>query len=218
MQLPDVPILSRASREYKMQRAALLDEERALLDHAECVAEQRRSLPAGPGIEDYTFQGLDGTPVRMSVLFGARDVLLAYNMMFAPGDDAPCPMCTRWVDGFNALAQRVADSAPFVIFSRAPVAKLKKLAQSRGWTMPIYSAPQAFSREIGAETNEGNQRPIVTVFRRDRAGAISLWYEQCAEFPNETYRGIDLLNPLWGLLDLLPAGRGEYLPPDVVLA
>jgi predicted dithiol-disulfide oxidoreductase (DUF899 family) len=214
----EVPIFSRAGDAYTAQRAALLREEQQLLEHVERVAALRRSLPAGPAIENYTFQSSDGTEVRFADLFGASDVLIAYNMMFGPSDDVPCPMCTRWVDGFNALAPRVRDTVPFVIFARQAPARLAALAKGRGWTIPLYSAPQAYSSEVGAQDADGDQEPLVTVFRKDSSGAISLWYSQTATFPDGTFRGIDLLNPLWGLLDLLPAGRGEYIPPQVVLA
>jgi len=217
MDLLNVPALSRASQEYRRQRAALLSEEQELIDHVERVAALRRSLPAGPAIEDELFTKTDGTRTRLSALFEDGDVLLAYNMMYAPDDDVPCRMCTRWVDGFNALAPVVRDSVPFAIFSRQSPEGLAALAQSRGWTIPLYSAPQSYSREVGAETAEGDQQPLVTVFRKDRSGKISLWYSQFAGFPDEAERGIDLLNPLWGLLDLLPMGRGEYYPPPVVL-
>lgn len=218
MRLPDTPALQRASHDYQTQRMALYDEERAVLDHIERVAAQRRELPDGPAVEDAALTSLDGSSVQLSELFEDGDVLLAYNMMYAPDDDAPCPMCTRWVDGFNAVAPRVRDNVPFAIFSRASAEKLRALALSRSWSIPIYSAPKAFGRDIGAENAEGDQMPVVTVFRKDGSGAISLWYSQCAEMPDDEVRGIDLLNPLWHLLDLTPAGRGDYFPPEVVSA
>ena len=218
MKLYDVPALARASAQYRADREALLDEERALLDRVERVAERRRALPAGPRIEDVALTGSDGAHTTLGALFGSSDVLLAYNMMYAPDDEAPCAMCTRWVDGFDALAERVRDVVPFVVFARAAPAALARLAHARGWTLPLYSAPSSFGRDIGAEDEEGDQQPIVSVFRRSPDGAITLWYSQSAQLPDEEIRGIDLLNPLWHLLDLLPNGRGEYTPPPVVVA
>lgn len=217
MKLYDVPALARASAQYRDERAALLDEERALLDRIERVAQRRRALPAGPRIEDAALTGADGSETTLGALFGSSNVLLAYNMMYAPGDEAPCPMCARWVDGFNALADRVHDVVPFVVLSRAAPAKLARLAQARGWALPLYSAPSSFGRDIGAEDAEGDQQPIVSVFRRSPDGAITLWYSQSAQLPDEELRGIDLLNPLWHLLDLLPNGRGDYTPPPIVV-
>jgi predicted dithiol-disulfide oxidoreductase (DUF899 family)/uncharacterized protein YndB with AHSA1/START domain len=219
MQILDVPILSRASDAYRTQRAALLRREQDVIEEIERVAALRRTLPDGPAIENYAFvsAGAGAAATRLSDLFQDSDVLLAYNMMFGPGDDAPCPMCTRWVDGFDALAPRVRDVVPLVVFARQSPARLAALAASRGWSIPLYSAPQPYSREVGAEDADGGQEPLITVFRKDRSGAISLWYSQTAMFPDGSLRGIDLLNPLWGLLDLLPAGRGDYNPPQVAL-
>jgi predicted dithiol-disulfide oxidoreductase (DUF899 family) len=215
VKLANVPALERASAEYRQKREALLDEERALLDRIERVAEQRRNLPEGPQIQDVTLESVEGGEARLSELFGDGDVLLVYNMMFAPDDEAPCPMCTRWVDGFNAVAPRVKDVARFVILARKNARELARLARNRGWTMPLYSAPKSYGRDVGAENADGDQMPLVTVFRKSPDGRIFLWYSQCAEFPNGTNRGIDLLNPLWNLLDLLPQGRGDYLPPVI---
>ena len=217
MNMPDDPALKRASEAYRSKREALLDEERALLDHVERVAVQRRALPDGPAIEDCTLVRSDGSETTLGALFGNSDVLLAYNMMFAPDDDVSCHMCTRWVDGFNALAPRVQDNVPFVILSRKDATGLARLARSRAWTIPLYSAPSSFGRDVGAEDADGDQMPLVTVFRKDKSGKITLWYSQCAMLPDAGNRGIDLLNPLWHLLDLLPQGRGDYEPPKVVI-
>jgi predicted dithiol-disulfide oxidoreductase (DUF899 family) len=35
-----------------------------------------------------------------------------------------------------------------------------------------------------------------------------------ADFPDRSGRGIDLLSPVWNVLDLLPAGRGEWTPDN----
>jgi predicted dithiol-disulfide oxidoreductase (DUF899 family) len=137
--------------------------------------------------------------------------------MYGPHDEAPCPMCTIWVDSFNGVEERVSDTAPIAIASRASAAALSNLGRQRGWTTPLYASTEEYARDVGSEEEDGGQLPLITVFRKDPSG-ISLWYAQCANFPDGTYRGIDLLNPLWHLLDLLPQGRGDYQPPEVALA
>ena len=216
MQLNEFPAYARATASYRDARADLINEERALLDHIERVAEQRRHLPEGPSIDDVTLECTDGSQQRLSNLVGQRGTLIAYNMMFGPGDDVPCRMCMRWVDGFNALAPAVREVVPMVIFARREAPELARLARSRGWTIPLYHAPQSYGRDVGAEDSDGDQIPLITVFRKDPSGKISLWYAQAAEFPDGTNRGIDLLNPLWALLDLAPEGRGDYVPSEVV--
>ncbi|MBV9277727.1 MAG: DUF899 family protein [Candidatus Eremiobacteraeota bacterium] len=218
MQTVEVPIFEKASSEYVNGRRALMEEEKRLRDQVEAVAEQRRTLPHGPSIEDYEFVDVaDGKTIKLSELFGKTDSLLVYNLMFAPADDAPCPMCTLWVDGYNGVMRHVNDATTMAVASRAPAAKLRALRDSRGWTnLRLLSSPKEYSRAIGSENEDGSQNPVMTVYRRDRNG-LSLWYRSCAEFPDESYRGIDLLSPVWNLLDLLPEGRGDWFPADVRL-
>ena len=37
---------------------------------------------------------------------------------------------------------------------------------------------------------------------------------QFADYPDGTAGAIDLLSPVWNTFDLLPAGRGEWLPDN----
>jgi len=218
MQLVEVPIFEKASSGYLDARRALTEEEKQLRDQIEAVAEQRRALPRGPSIDDYEFTEVaTGKPVKLSELFGKTDSLIVYNLMFAPEDSAPCPMCTLWVDGYNGVMRHVNDRTTMAVASRAPIEKLRALRDARGWTnLRLVSSPKEYSRAIGSENEDGSQNPVMTVYRRDSNG-LSLWYRSCAEFPDESYRGIDLLSPVWNLLDLLPEGRGDWFPSPVRL-
>src|SRR6266567_8451867 len=70
------------SPEYRQARNALLAEEIELRRHIERVAAVRRALPPGGALpEDYTFEGYNGT-VNISQLFGDKDTLVVYSMMF----------------------------------------------------------------------------------------------------------------------------------------
>ncbi|MBB5318430.1 DUF899 family protein [Tunturibacter empetritectus] len=86
------------STEYRQARNVLLAKEIELRRHIERVAALRRALPLGGGVpEDYTFEGHDGA-VRLSQLFGDKDTLVIYSMMFGPQRERACPMCTRGCD------------------------------------------------------------------------------------------------------------------------
>ncbi|WP_433983968.1 DUF899 family protein [Tunturiibacter empetritectus] len=86
------------STEYRQARNVLLAKEIELRRHIERVAALRRALPLGGGVpEDYTFEGHDGA-VRLSQLFGDKDTLVIYSMMFGPQRGEACPMCTRGCD------------------------------------------------------------------------------------------------------------------------
>ena len=218
MQTVEIPIYEKATGEYLNARRTLIEEEKRLRDQIEAVAEQRRALPHGPSIDDYEFTDVASEkPVKLSELFGKTDSLIVYNLMFAPEDDAPCPMCTLWVDGYNGVMRHVSDATTMVIASRAPVEKLRALRDSRAWNqLRLVSSPKKYARTIGSENEDGSQNPVITVYRRDPNG-LSIWYRGCAEFPDESYRGIDLLSPVWNLLDLLPEGRDDWFPDPVQL-
>src|SRR5579871_2156065 len=82
------------SSEYRHARNALLAEEIELRRHIERVAALRRALPPGGAIpEDYALEGHDGA-VRISQLFGDKDTLVVYSMMFGQQRERACPMCT----------------------------------------------------------------------------------------------------------------------------
>jgi predicted dithiol-disulfide oxidoreductase (DUF899 family) len=37
---------------------------------------------------------------------------------------------------------------------------------------------------------------------------------ESADFPDRTGRGIDLLSPVWNVLDLVPGGQCEWMPDN----
>ena len=98
------------SPEYRRGRNALLAEEIELRRHIERVAALRRALaPGGEIPEDYVFEGHDGT-VRLSELFGDKDALVIYSMMFGPQrEHVLCaPLCLPPVN------PRIASESPVI--------------------------------------------------------------------------------------------------------
>src|SRR5664280_3478521 len=78
------------SSEYRSARNALLAEEIELRRHIEHVASQRRALPTGGKIpQDFEFFSETG-PMRLSSLFGDKDTLMVYSMMYGPQGKTPC--------------------------------------------------------------------------------------------------------------------------------
>ena len=68
-----------------------------------------------------------------------------------------------------------------------------------------------FQHDFCAEDAEGNQNSTLSVFTLDADGHPRHFYSshpQMADDVNE--RGIDLLSPVWNLLDLTPQGRGGW--------
>src|SRR5882757_8781097 len=89
------------STEYRAARNALLVEEIELRRHIERVAAERRALPSGGAIpHDFELVSENG-PVRLSALFGDKDTLMIYSMMYGPQRNEPCPMCTSFLSSWN---------------------------------------------------------------------------------------------------------------------
>src|SRR5882757_8648273 len=86
------------SAEYRKARNSLMVEEIELRRAIERVAAQRRALPHGGEIpKEFEFSGEKGT-VRLPALFGDKDTLLVYSMMYGPQRKGPCPMCTSFLN------------------------------------------------------------------------------------------------------------------------
>ncbi len=133
--------MSGESEAYRQARDALLEAEIALRDQRERVAEQRRKLPLDTKIEDYVFHegpadlDLDGpvSEIRLSDLIGDSDrPLVVYQYMYGGAQDAPCFMCTMWVDGLNGVAQHIDQNTNFAIVAQAEIGPLRSLGRRRG--------------------------------------------------------------------------------------
>jgi predicted dithiol-disulfide oxidoreductase (DUF899 family) len=211
------------SSEYALRRQALQEAELALMRQREEVAALRRSLPADTWVEDYEF--LEGptslgdgdsptSPVRLTELFTAPDrPLVVYHLMYGKAQTSPCPMCTLWIDGFNGVARHLAQNVDFAIAAAADVAPLRAHARSRGWDrLRLLSCGETtFKYDLGSEDADGGQDSTVSVFMLAPDGSPRHVYSAHPRMSEPVdQRGIDLLCPVWHLLDLTPPGRGEW--------
>ena len=208
-----------ASADYVASRMELARAERRLRDQIEQVAAARRQLPPGAVMADYPFR--EGPPdlgrdapvrqTRLSGLFGRHDHLVTYHLMFHPEHDQACPMCSMWVDGLHGVAHHLAQHAGFAVVARAPLPALRDWARRRGWDglRILSSFETTFNADLRVETAAGEQTPAVSVFSRD-GDAIRHSYTLPADLIDGAERGIDQLCAVWGVLDLLPTGRGDW--------
>ena len=192
------------------------------MQQREFVAQMRRDLPAGPIVDDYMFvegpadldAGDEPREVRLSELFsGPNRSLVVYQLMYGKAQTAPCPMCTQWIDGFNGIAQHIAQNADLVIAAAADLPALRDHARNRGWNRLrlVSCGDNTFKRDLLSEDEAGNQDSTVSVFDRDASGAVRHTYTTRPTLSSDIpERGIDLLCPTWHLLDLTPQGRGDW--------
>jgi predicted dithiol-disulfide oxidoreductase (DUF899 family) len=211
------------SDEYIRKREELRLAEIESMKLRERVAELRRQLPQGPIVEDYEF--LEGpaelnagdTPVRkvrLSELFSAPDrSVVIYQFMYGKKQTNPCPMCTLWIDGYNGVAHHLARNLDFAIVAAADLPALRAHGRRRGWNnLRLLSAGEnTFKYDLGSEDREGNQDSTMSVFIRDAAGTLRHFYSAHPWLAADVReRGIDLLTPVYNMLDLTPQGRGNW--------
>jgi predicted dithiol-disulfide oxidoreductase (DUF899 family) len=229
------------SPEYRVARGRLLDLEIELRRATEAVADFRRGLPPGGcAPEDYVFQGSgdDETPrdVKLSELFGpGKDSLAIYSFMFPrePGDqtpgpttgqtallplaEGPCPSCSALIDQLEGAADHVGQHINLVVVAKTPLPRLLAFARERGWRRLRFlsSATNNYNADYFAETPDGSQRPMLTVFHRDSDAIRHFWSSELFYAPTEPGqdpRHVGTLEPLWNILDLTPEGRpGDWV-------
>ncbi len=225
------------SEAYRTARAELLDDEIALRRQIEAVAAKRRALPPGGEVpEDYAFEriGAHQRPERvtLSELFAGKPSIILQSFMFGPERDKPCTGCTHMLDAIDGAARHIGQRTSFYVVAKSPIARLEAWAKDRrlphltflsdvdghysadyfGDTSKISDAKRA---ERGMKPGENWDETIFNVFRKDCAAIRHVWASEMAyapDDPGQHHRAGDLVDPLWGLLDMTPEGRGDWFP------
>jgi predicted dithiol-disulfide oxidoreductase (DUF899 family) len=207
-----LPILA-----HRAARDELRAAEVELMLQRERVAAMRRELPLGPSGSDYEFDEIvDGETRRVALadLFTSADrPLIVYHFMYGKQQTSACPMCSMWMDGWNAVAHHLAENVDFVVASSADAVDWSALAERRGWNnlRLVSAAPSTFKLDIGGEDADGNLEPVISVWELVD-GEPRLTYSGGAHIDGDHWRGIDLLSPVWHMLDLTRAGRVDWMP------
>ncbi len=209
------------SDDYRARRDELLDFEMDLRAQIEAVAAKRRELPFGGRLaQDYRFGRWQDGRVRevpFAELFGSHPNLLLYSMMFGPDWDAPCPSCTSIVDSLNANWYSVDETCAIAVVAAAGAAQLHAWAGRRGWTIPLFSGLGTgyLLDYAGFEAEDPAMVSIMNVFRKTPEGIFHSWGSELLSRPMENGhpRHMDMIWPMWNLLDMTPEGRGDAIVP-----
>ena len=201
---------------YRAARNALLAEEIELRRHLERVAAERRALPPGGQIpQDFTFDSESG-PVRLSNLFGDKNTLLIYSMMFGPQRKAACPSCTSFITSWNGTAINLRERAAIAVSARSPIGRLIEFKQQRGLANLPFLSDTSGDYTRTYVSAEDADIPGFSVFTRDN-GTIRHFYsgEMSGDMadPGQDPRGAPDLDPLWTMIDFTPEGRDPHWYP-----
>jgi predicted dithiol-disulfide oxidoreductase (DUF899 family) len=221
------------SEDYRRARNLLLDAEAGLRRAIEQVAGQRRALPPGGVVpDDYRFEAATGgDEVRFSELFaGGKDTLVVYSFMFPrhsgdtrPGpaegetarlalSDTPCASCASILDSLDGAAEHLSQQLNLAVVAKSDPGRIRAFARERGWRhlRLLSSRHNAYNRDYHAETPEGEQMPILNVFRRDGDQLRHTWASELLYAPRDhgmEPRHVDSVWPIWNVLDVTPQGR-----------
>jgi predicted dithiol-disulfide oxidoreductase (DUF899 family) len=210
--------------EYRAARNDLLVAEATLREQVERVAALRRVLPVGGIVpSDYVFQEQAGgrnTSVKLSELFAPeQNSLFLYGFMFGPKMDHACPMCTSFLDSLDGAAPHLSQRMNVAVCARSPIERITEFAASRRWKnlRLLSSADNTYHHDYLAEGDDGAQWPMANVFVRRSDGIRHFWGSELffEAFPTGNTRHIDMLWPLWNVLDLAPEGRGQTWYPSL---
>jgi predicted dithiol-disulfide oxidoreductase (DUF899 family) len=204
--------------EYRAARNALLTEEIELRRHIERVAVQRRALPSsGQLAKDFEFVAESG-PTSLSRLFGEKDTLMVYSMMYGTQRKSPCPSCTSFLTSWNGTAVNLRECVAMAVTARSPIERLFEYKQRRGFgNLPFVSDLRGEYTRTYVNLDDADV-PGFSVFTR-RDGAVRHFYsgEMSGTMadPGQDPRGAPDLDPLWLMLDLTPEGRGTDWYPKL---
>jgi predicted dithiol-disulfide oxidoreductase (DUF899 family) len=180
------------------ERKGLLAKEKEFNRLRDELSAKRRELPWERVTKKYVFDGPRGAET-LEQLFEGRSQLVVYHAMFDPETatprtpytkDAPCSMCSFWMDNLERVVLHLAHrDVTLIAASRAPVEKLEAYRRRMG----CYAVADIPIAEL----------PGISVFYKDPAtGDVCHTYSTYA-------RGLDMLNLGYHYLDIVPKGRDE---------
>lgn len=170
--------------------------------------------------------------MKLSELFApGKDTLVIYSFMFprSPGDtrpgpasgetarlplaETPCASCTSILDSLDGAAPHLAQRVNLAVVAKSDPERIGNFARERGWRhlRLLSSAENTYNHDYHAESPEGAQLPILNVFVRDEDTIRHSWATElmfAARDEGEDPRHVDLMWPIWNVLDMTPEGRG----------
>ncbi|HMB78255.1 MAG TPA: DUF899 family protein [Kiloniellaceae bacterium] len=209
------------SGDYRRARDKLLKSEAELRAHIERVAEERRNLPRGGKLkEDYLFEEkIDGATRRtkLSELFkDGDDALFVYSYMYSEDMDAACPMCSAILDGLDGQIPHIEQNISTAVVAKSDIDTLAAFAKKRGWRnlRLLSSKNNSYNVDYFGEI-DGDQMTTANVFVRDGGEIRHFWNSELSYQPmmeGGHMRHLDLIWPMWNVLDMTPQGRGDFFP------
>jgi predicted dithiol-disulfide oxidoreductase (DUF899 family) len=182
---------------WQAERDALLVREKAHTRAGDAIAAARRRLPMVEVDPATTLVGPQG-PVTLLEVFEGRRQLIAYFHMWHTGQSAAdqCEGCTFYNGQVRELSYLHSHDATYATFCQGPYDQSVRYRDFMGWDVPWYSVQES------ADTLLAGRGPfLLACYLRDGDRVF------------ETYatggRGVEVMSPSYGLLDMTAYGRQE---------
>jgi predicted dithiol-disulfide oxidoreductase (DUF899 family) len=193
---PVPEVTDRAS--WQAQLDALRVKEKAHTRAGDALAEARRRLPMVEVDPATPLIGARGAVPLLDV-FEGRSQLLTYFHMWHAGKPAPeqCEGCTFFTTHVNELSYLHSRDISYATFCEGPYEESARYRDFMGWTQPWYSVPPESASRLLAGRHFGM---LVSYLRVDNKVYEAYW---------NTGRGVEVMAPSYGLMDVSVYGRQE---------
>ncbi len=191
---PDVTDL----QEYDAAVAALRVREKAHTREGSAIAAARRRLPATEVDPTLTVEDAHGSVPFLEVFQGRR-MLVAYFFMWHGGQPAArqCEGCTFFTSQVRELSSLHARDVTYATICEGPFPESDRYRAFMGWEQPWYSVADS-----GPAILRGRPFGSLVCYLRDGDRVLETWWTPRG-------RGLEVMAPAYGLLDLTPYGRQE---------
>ena len=157
--------------------------------------------------------------MTLADLFGDHDTLVVYSYMFGPQREAPCPMCTSLMGGFDHKIADIRQRVAIAFTARSPIERLVEAKQAAGLERPARVQRRERRLHAGLRVRRGRATCRRTTCSHGGTATIRhFWSEEIGgdmADPGQDPRGAVEMDPLWLLLDTTPEGRGTDWHPQL---
>jgi predicted dithiol-disulfide oxidoreductase (DUF899 family) len=214
-----------SQEEWLNKRKELLKKEKELTRERDKLNAMRRHLPMIRIEKEYAFEGPEGN-ASLPDLFNGRRQLMIHHFMYFEESDSFCHGCSLEADqNYNTHFLAIMNDHDLTIaaVSKAPVDRIEKEKEQKGWDFPFYSSRgSSFNYDFQATIDQArntqyNYRGYENLdaiggYEGDLPGRSIFLHD--GENVYHTYsaytRGLDLLATHYNYLDMTPYGRQEH--------
>ena len=188
-----------ARGQFQQTRDELLIREKAHTRESDAIAAARRRLPMVEIDPNLELIGPDG-PVTLLDAFGGRRQLIAYYFMWHPAHPAPeqCEGCTWVTTQVAELSYLHSRDITYAVLCQGPYDEGSRYKEFMGWDVPWYSA-QASIDALLVGRHVGMMH--IVCYLRDADRVFETYWT--------TYRGVEVMDYSYALMDLTAYGRQE---------